>query len=60
MVLVVSPQYGVTNQTDLFVMNETGTNGPGWPMVLWADGGGGWNGPKALVAEICRCGGALA
>jgi hypothetical protein len=50
--ILTSPQAGVANQTDLFVMNQAGTNGPGWPTVFWQDGSGGWSGPKALVIEV--------
>jgi len=49
--VAASQQFGATNQTDLFVINETGTNGPGWPMVCWVQNAGGWGGPKALVTE---------
>jgi hypothetical protein len=51
-VVVASPQFGVANQTDVFVLNQNGTNGPGWPMALWAVGDGTWSGPKALVTEV--------
>ena len=44
-------QFGATNQTDVFLLNQTGTNAPGWPVVFWVGGAGAWNGPKALVAE---------
>jgi hypothetical protein len=49
--LAASPQFGANGQTDLFVVNQTGTNAPGWPVVCWVDNGGEWNGPKALVTE---------
>jgi hypothetical protein len=50
-ILAASPQFGASGQTDLFVVNQTGTNAPGWPVVCWVDNGGQWNGPKALVTE---------
>ena len=50
--LAASPQFGVTGQTDLFLVNQTGTNAPGWPVVCWVDNGGEWGGPKALVTEV--------
>lgn len=50
--IVASQQFGLTNQTDVFVLNQSGTNGPGWPVVYWVDGAGQWNGPKALVTEV--------
>ena len=49
--LAASPQFGATGQTDVFLVNQTGTNAPGWPVVCWSNNGAGWNGPKALVAE---------
>lgn len=45
-------QFGAGNQTDAFVINETGTNSPGWPMVYWVQSTENWAGPKALVAEV--------
>jgi hypothetical protein len=50
--LAASNQFGVAGQTDLFVVNQTGTNAPGWPVVCWVGDGGSWNGPKALVTEV--------
>ena len=71
--VAASQQFGVTNrlgganQTDVFVLNENGTNGPGWPMVYWSSVSFHppaptpvrppplaieWFGPKALVAEV--------
>jgi hypothetical protein len=50
--ILASPQFGVSNQTDLFVMNQNGANGPGWPTVFWANGDSGWAGPQALVTEV--------
>jgi hypothetical protein len=49
--LAATPQFGATGQTDLFVVNQTGTNAPGWPVVCWVENGGEWNGPRALVTE---------
>jgi hypothetical protein len=51
--VAASPQYGISNQTDVFLINQTGSNGPGWPMVFWVDApSDSWNGPKALVIEV--------
>jgi len=50
--IVASQQFGLSEQTDVFVINETGTNAPGWPVVYWVDAAGNWNGPKALVTEV--------
>jgi hypothetical protein len=50
--VLASQQYGATGQTDLFVMNQTGTNSPGWPTLFSANGDGPWVGPKALVTEV--------
>lgn len=50
--LAASNQFGAAGQTDLFVVNQTGTNAPGWPVVCWVGNGGSWNGPKALVTEV--------
>jgi hypothetical protein len=44
-------QFGVPGQTDVFVINQTGVGGPGWPTVLWEDGGG-WSGPGALQTQV--------
>jgi hypothetical protein len=41
--LAVSNQYGMPNQTDVFVVDKTGTLG-----VLWVEGAGQWNGPLAI------------
>ena len=35
--VAASPQVGISNQTDVFLINQTGTNGPGWPVVFWAN-----------------------
>jgi hypothetical protein len=45
-----SRQFGA-NQTDVFVINNTGINAPGWPTVFWVEGAGQWNGPLALVTQ---------
>ena len=45
-------QFGLSGQTDVFVINQTGVGGPGWPTVLWADGAGGWAGPGALQTQV--------
>jgi len=49
--IAVSAQFGAPNQTDVFILNETGTNGPGWPTEFWVGGSGPWGGPVALVTE---------
>jgi hypothetical protein len=46
--VLASQQYGVTGQTDVFVINQTGTNSPGWPTLLSSNGDGPWEGPEAL------------
>jgi len=43
--IAVSPQFGISDQTDVFVVDSTGALN-----VLWADGDHGWNGPKQLGA----------
>jgi hypothetical protein len=43
-------QFGAI-QTDVFVINKTGVNGPGWPTVFWVEGADQWNGPSALVTQ---------
>jgi hypothetical protein len=50
--IVASPQFGVKNQADIFLINQTGTKAPGWPAVFWGPGRDSWTGPKALVAEV--------
>jgi hypothetical protein len=50
--IAASPQFGVKDQTDIFLINQTGTNAPGWPVVFWRPGTNSWTGPKALVAEV--------
>jgi hypothetical protein len=50
--VAASQQFGATNQTDLFVINQTGTNSPGWPTVFWVEGSNPWNGPGALATEV--------
>lgn len=49
--ILASPQYGVTGQTDLFVIAQNGPTSsyPGWPTVLsLAEGGTAWTAPTAL------------
>ena len=51
--VAVSQQFGITNQTDVFLINQTGPNAPGWPVVFWIDApNNSWQGPKALVTEV--------
>jgi hypothetical protein len=50
--IVASPQFGVKDQADIFLINQTGTNAPGWPVVFWGPGTNSWAGPKALVTEV--------
>jgi len=54
--LAASQQFGVPNQTDVFVMNQTGNqngaSGQGWPTVIWSTGPNQWNGPKELVHDL--------
>ncbi len=50
--IAASPQFGVKNQADIFLINHTGTNAPGWPVVFWGPGTNSWTGPKALVTEV--------
>jgi hypothetical protein len=50
--IAASPQFGVKNQADIFLINQTGTNAPGWPVVFWGSGTNSWAGPKALVTEV--------
>jgi len=54
--LVASPQFGVPNQADLFVINQagsqTGATGQGWPTIFWSTGTDQWNGPKELVHDL--------
>jgi hypothetical protein len=50
--VVPSPQFGIENQYDIFLINQTGTNAPGWPVVFWGSGTNSWTGPKALVTEV--------
>jgi hypothetical protein len=45
-------QFGLPGQTDVFVINQTGVGGPGWPTVLWDDGDAGWSGPGALQTQV--------
>jgi hypothetical protein len=41
--LAASQQFGVANQTDVFVVDDAGTT-----QVLWIQGSGKWNGPMAI------------
>jgi hypothetical protein len=54
--LILSPQFGVPNQTDLFVINQSGsqtsTDAQGWPTVFRSTDGNQWNGPKELVHDL--------
>lgn len=50
--VAASQQFGVKNQTSVFLINQTGVNAPGWPVIFWADPASGWSGPKALVTEV--------
>ena len=47
-----APQLGAQDQWDIFLINETGTNAPGWPVVFSGSGTHSWTGPKALVTEV--------
>jgi hypothetical protein len=42
--LAASPQFGVPNQTDVFVVANGGAT-----QVLWVAGGGNWNGPLGIT-----------
>jgi hypothetical protein len=54
--LAVSPQFGVPNQTDVFVVGGDGT-----VQVLWVQGPGRWNGPIAISPPgLAQAGGHLA
>ncbi len=51
--VAASQQFGISNQTDVFLINQTGTNAPGWPVVFRVDAPrNSWVGPKALVTEV--------
>jgi hypothetical protein len=50
--VAASAQFGEANRMDVFVLNETGTNAPGWPAQFWIGESGPWNGPLALVTEV--------
>ena len=41
--LAASQQFGISNQTDLFVVNDAGMT-----EVLWIQGSAKWNGPMAI------------
>jgi hypothetical protein len=49
--VAASQHFGATNRTNVFIRNESGTNGPGWPTEFWVEGAGPWSGPAALVTE---------
>jgi hypothetical protein len=49
--VAASQRFGAKNQTSVFILNQTGTNGPGWPTEFWAEGSSPWNGPAALVVQ---------
>jgi len=49
--VVAAQRFSAKNQTSVFILNETGTNGPGWPTEFWVEGSGAWSGPAALVTE---------
>ncbi len=50
--VIASPQFGMQNRTDLFVISQAGSSSHSWPNVFWAGSTGGWSGPKELVNEI--------
>jgi hypothetical protein len=51
--VAASQQFGVTNQTDVFLIdNSHGPSGPGWPVVFWVAAGGTWNGPSSLATQV--------
>jgi hypothetical protein len=49
--VAASQHFGEADQTDVFLLSETGTNGPGWPTLMWVRRAGPWGGPVALVTE---------
>jgi hypothetical protein len=55
--VAVSNQFGVDNQTDVFIMNAA-PGGPNvvdamaWPAVYWVEQSDEWNGPGALIVEV--------
>jgi hypothetical protein len=54
--LAVSPQFGVPNQTDVFVVANNGAT-----QALWVQGAGQWNGPLPISpTSLAPAGGALA
>src|SRR5205823_1697356 len=54
--VAVSNQFGISNQTDVFVV---GTNGVG--QVMWVEGGGQWHGPLAVSPSgLAQAGSGLA
>ena len=54
--VVASQQFGVPNQTDVFVIDQsgsqTGSTPQGWPALFWSTDGNQWNGPKELVHDL--------
>ena len=45
--LAVSPQFGVTNQTDIFFLNNAGQ-----PGVQWVVAAGAWQGTLSLYTQF--------
>ena len=50
--VLASPQYGMQDRTDLFVISQAGSSGHSWPNAFWAGSTGGWLGPKELVNDV--------
>ncbi len=54
--VVASQQYGVPNQSDVFVIGQSGSQTSstalGWPALFWSTGTDQWNGPKELVHDL--------
>ena len=54
--VVASQQFGAPNQTDVFVIgqsgSQTGSTASGWPALFWSTGADQWNGPKELVHDL--------
>ncbi len=48
--LAASPQFGVPNQTDVFVVGNNSAT-----QVLWVAGAGNWNGPLGITPQGLRC-----
>ena len=49
--VVASQHFGEDDQTDVFMLNTTGVNSPGWPTLFWTRRAGPWGGPVALVTR---------